>query len=337
MSAMRRGGLVLTLTIAAGLGAVAPAQGAVTIGSSLATQPMQNAPGCNIACTAVNLALPLAAQAPGGLSSPINGVATSWRARANTGNNLRLRILRPVVATTFTGVGTSDPASFAGPGISPSFPSALAVKVGDFVGLESPSGNLIYSATAGATGGFWNMPILLDGTTRATDGTAANGEVNIQAVIEPDIDCDKLGDETQDGIIRQGCLAKVLGGSLSGNTLNLSVQCPLVTQNCDSNLITLTATPPVKVGGGKAAAAKKKKKKKKASIVTTIATATATVPAGQTATVPVTLSGTPLALLKTHPTVSAEATISSSLRTLKEPVTLTGQLKPKKKKKKKKR
>lgn len=175
----------LTVSVAALLGAAAPAQGAVTIGSNLATVHADNMPGCNVPCTATNLHLPAANRAPGGLTSPVNGTVTSWRVRANTGLNLSLRILRPIGGLTYTGFGTSAPASFPGPGISPFFPTSLPIEIGDSVGLNSPNGNLVLGAAPGAVQVFWNVPPLFDGFSRDPTGAGANREVLVQGVVEP--------------------------------------------------------------------------------------------------------------------------------------------------------
>jgi hypothetical protein len=186
MPAMRsRGSLLVGLSVAATLATAGVAQGAVTIGSNLATPDTTNGPGCNIPCTVTNLALPVANTAPGGLNSPVNGTVTSWRVRANAGPNLRLRILRPGGGVTYTGAGTSGPAGFAGPGISDPIPTSLPIALGDAIGLESPNGNLIYGLTVQGTSGFWNMPVLAEGSTRPADGTGAGREVLVQATVEP--------------------------------------------------------------------------------------------------------------------------------------------------------
>ncbi len=181
-----RGALLSGLAATAALALAGTAQGAVTIGSNL-PEPngFTNMPGCTIACTATNLTLPTASQAPGGLTSPANGTVTSWRLGANTAPNVRLRILRPAGALTFTGVGTSAPAGFAGPGISGPIGTSLPIQLGDAIGLENPDENLILKTTPGATIGFWNMPVLADGSTRTTDGTPNGVQVMVQATIEP--------------------------------------------------------------------------------------------------------------------------------------------------------
>jgi len=170
------------------LAAAVPARATVTIGSNLASAYADNMPGCGTAgvtCTATNLGLPAANQAPGGLTSPVNGTVTRWRVRANTGTNLRLRILRPAGAGAFTGAGTSNPASFTGPGLSPSFPTSLRIRLGDWIGLNSPSGNLILANTPAAAMGYWSVPPLANGTTRVPSGGSSIREVLVQATIRP--------------------------------------------------------------------------------------------------------------------------------------------------------
>jgi hypothetical protein len=176
--------LLAALAGATLLGTAAPAGAAVTIGSNLASPHADNMPGCNISCTATNAFLPVANRASGGLLSPVNGTVTSWRVRANAGLNLSLRVLRPA-DTAFTGMGTSAPASFPGPGLSPVFPTSLPIAIGDAVGLNSPNGNLVLAATPGAGQAFWNVPPLADGSTRVADAVGTGREVLVHATIEP--------------------------------------------------------------------------------------------------------------------------------------------------------
>jgi hypothetical protein len=169
------------------LAVAAPAQATVTIGSSLASVPSVNDPGCNSSpCTAVNLSLNPANQASNGLTSPVNGTVVSWRAASNLGVNLSLRILRPAGGASYAGAGTSTVAN-PGPGTSPPIPTSLPIKIGDFIGLNA-SPQFIYAATAGSTAGAWFMAPngpLADGSTRAADATLGTREVLVQAVVEP--------------------------------------------------------------------------------------------------------------------------------------------------------
>lgn len=182
---MRRKGLLAPGLVAMALAAAGPAQGAVTIGNNLTTTEATNMPGCNIACTATNRTLPPTSTAPGGVTSPVNGTVTSWRLRANAAPSVRLRVLRPGGGTTFTGVATSGPAGFAGPGISGPIATSLPIQVGDGIGLDSPNGNLIFGSNLLGDTLFWNAPPLADGSQRAADGSGPMVEVLVQATIEP--------------------------------------------------------------------------------------------------------------------------------------------------------
>ncbi len=181
-----RGTLLVGLTAVILIATAGAAQGAVTIGNNLTTTESTNMPGCGIPCTVTNLTLPGSSLAPDGLTSPLNGTVTSWRLRANTAPDVRLRILRPGGGTTFTGAGTSAPAGFAGPGMSGPIATSLPIQTGDSIGLENPSDRLIYGANLLGGAAFWNMPVLADGSTpRPPNGTGPMVEVLVQATVEP--------------------------------------------------------------------------------------------------------------------------------------------------------
>jgi hypothetical protein len=184
----KRGSFAAAMATAATLAIAGTAQAAVTIGSTLATPFAANDPGCNagVPCTATNLALPAANQAAGGLFSPVNGTITSWKAAANTGVDVSLQVIRPVSGTTYTGVATSAPASWA-TGVSPDFATSLPIQAGDGIGLLNRNQNLIYGNNPGATIAAWYLApagFLADGSTRAADVTGAR-EALVQATIEP--------------------------------------------------------------------------------------------------------------------------------------------------------
>jgi hypothetical protein len=181
---VRKGLLALGL-VGTALAAAGQAQGAVTIGNNLMTTASTNTPGCNNPCTATNRTLPATSTAPGGVTSPVNGTVTSWRLRANTAPNVRLRVLRPGGGTTSTGVATSGPAGFAGPGISDPIATSLPIQVGDGVGLDSPNGNLIFGSNLVGDTLVWNAPPLADGSQRAADFNGPMVEVLVQATVEP--------------------------------------------------------------------------------------------------------------------------------------------------------
>jgi hypothetical protein len=202
MSAIRsRGSLLLGVAVAAALGAgavsahAAPTAippSAVTIGSNLASPANESGPCGLTTCTVTNLTLrPESATTggfgslPGGLTSPVNGTVTSWRFRSNsTGQSVSLRVLRPVNEMTFTGVGTSSPATSA-VGINGPFATSLPIQVGDRVGLDASAGAIILNDVGAPWQALsWTMPPLTDGDPRTGD-VVFNREVLVEAVVVP--------------------------------------------------------------------------------------------------------------------------------------------------------
>jgi hypothetical protein len=185
---MRGKGLLAAGLIAAALASPAPAQAAVTIGSNLTANPMDNF-GCNaVDCTITNLIMVPASQASGGLTSPVNGTVTSWSFKSGSasGNPIRLRVMQLSGGTVFpsaTGMGTSAPAADAIGVVGPN-PASLPIKAGDSVGLDSRDA-LVEANTPGARQATWSMPPLADGSTRMSTSTFSNVEVLVQATVEP--------------------------------------------------------------------------------------------------------------------------------------------------------
>jgi hypothetical protein len=194
MTRMRRKGLSASvLAIAAVVATAGAAQGAVTIGSSLATTANGNDPGCAVAgvpCTATNLSLPSPSLAPGGLFSPVNGTVTSWRLGAMNADTISLQVVRPVSGTTYAGVSTSAPVSYM-LNMGDPFPNnqtSLPVKIGDGLGLLDPNANFIYANTTGGQVAAWYLAPggpLGNGQTRTADIVGNNKEALVQATIEP--------------------------------------------------------------------------------------------------------------------------------------------------------
>jgi hypothetical protein len=196
--------------LAGALGAIAllanalPAQASVTIGNKLFTTGLANGP-CNSTDCTVTTRPPLgdpSIAAPGGLFSPIDGVVTSWRfASMSTGNQISLRVLRPGTGFIATGAGTSSSQS-AVAGINGPFPAQLPIKAGDTVGLNATAGALILRNTAEASSTAWTPP-LPDGAT-LMGSNAGSLQTMAEATVEPDVDCDGKGDETQDANLNDG-------------------------------------------------------------------------------------------------------------------------------------
>jgi hypothetical protein len=196
--------LALSAVFTAALVAPSTGQAAITIGSDLAPAPV-NGLACisNPSCTWANTTLPGQQ-----VTSPTDGVVTRWRVRvaSTPGADLRLKVIRPA-GGPYTGVNTSATQSLPASGVDQThvFPTSQPIAAGDQIALDvdgdGEAGNLIVEAAgpmAGVTELRW-VPSLLDGETRVPTNTFTdNGELLMNADIEPDCDQDGLGDETQD-------------------------------------------------------------------------------------------------------------------------------------------
>jgi RTX calcium-binding nonapeptide repeat (4 copies) len=201
----RRRKLALCAVVgAAALAAPSASQAAITIGSDLGPAPA-NGLACvaNPSCTWANTALPGQQ-----VTSPIDGVVARWRIRvaSTPGADLRLKVIRPA-GGAHTGVNTSATQSLAASAIDQThvFPTSQPIVTGDQIALDvdgdGEAGNLVIE-TAGPMMGVTELrwvPSLLDGETRTPTNTFTdNGELLVNADVEPDCDQDGLGDETQD-------------------------------------------------------------------------------------------------------------------------------------------
>jgi hypothetical protein len=199
-----RAAIVLVLTVTFSLASPVSSPAAVTIGNQLSTTGLDNGP-CNSSSCTVSTRPPTGTstiEAPGGLLSPVDGVVTSWRfASGSSGNQVSLRVLRLGIGFVATGAGTSAAQTSLG-GISGPFLTQLPIKAGDTVGLNATIGATILRPTAEASSTGWT-PTLPDGATLA--GTNVGSEQTmVEATVEPDVDCDGRGDETQDTNLNDG-------------------------------------------------------------------------------------------------------------------------------------
>jgi hypothetical protein len=261
---------VISVLAAAGLFSPAPpAHAAVTIGSDLSQAPL-NATCAVAACTTTSLSHPTAQ-----LTSPIDGVVVRWRlSHDSAGGQVRLEVIRPASGGAFTGVNTGATESVTGlpTGITP-FPTRQPIASGDRIALDilSNASSLAVASAAqpGVTFARW-IPPLAGGETRAPTFTQPdNIEVLINADIEPDADCDGLGDETQDPAVAGGCLpaaaplpgrlASLAGGVVKtkGKAVSLNFSCPAGGGNCFGNSVSLQSAKPVSVKAATAARAKR--------------------------------------------------------------------------------
>jgi hypothetical protein len=129
---------------------------------------------------------------------PQAGVLTSWSFEAGSQQTvLTLRVFRPASPGSYTVVGDGGALQTvaASTGLH-TFPTRVPVHSGDYIGIHSTSGNC--SKPSPTTPYLFRI-----GTATPVGGTAAytaNSSVlfDIAATLEPDVDGDGFGDETQD-------------------------------------------------------------------------------------------------------------------------------------------
>jgi hypothetical protein len=95
------------------------------------------------------------------------------------------------------------------------FNAQLPIKTGDYLGVDNANSALIFAPTAGASIYEWN-PQLVDGSNRGPGAVRGTLELMVQADVEPDVDCDGRGDETQDPNTADGPCAPHGGGGGGG-------------------------------------------------------------------------------------------------------------------------
>ena len=191
--------LVLVLALAFAVFPTA-ASGAMTVGSDLSSSA-DVLLGCPTAepCTGVQTQLP-----GHQITSPIDGVVVRWRVGDGQGP-LAFRVIRDAGGGSFTGVGRSKtvtpstpPSDVGQPPTISTFPTRIPVRAGDYGGVDlTPDSALGQRPTGGATIVAF-VPSLADNETRSSQFAASNTEALVNADIEPDVDRDGFGDETQD-------------------------------------------------------------------------------------------------------------------------------------------
>jgi hypothetical protein len=172
---------ILAGAVVVGSLTVAPASAATVVGATFT--PLA---GCNPGFTLVQPAY----------SAPVAGVITSWRFQAGAAPpTIKFKVFRPAGGTLFTVTGSSD-------GVDPvantqnSFPTRVAVLAGDAIGFSVQVGGNCMINTAGTYRSVFGDVAV--GSTQAF-ASAGTGTLDVAAVVEPDVDHDGYGDETQDG------------------------------------------------------------------------------------------------------------------------------------------
>jgi hypothetical protein len=199
---VRRFSLASLVAVAALIATSGSAGAATTIGSNLASTPVNTFNCSNVnQCTLSQHMLPAAKLAPGGLISPIDGVIVRWRIKVGSSTGLvALRVTRPGNSANRTGAGSL--ANVAPPAdqttqfdVSPGLP----IKAGDSIGLDccQLGSGVIFAPDATAAFFRWDPTLVNGEPPNAADGQSFS-EITMNADVEPDADADGFGDETQD-------------------------------------------------------------------------------------------------------------------------------------------
>jgi hypothetical protein len=166
-----------------------PAGATVTIGSDLTRVP-NSAANYSPRPTFSNVSLASDRQAPGGISSPVNGTVVRWRIRVGDSTRItNLRIIRPVGGGSFTGAGTSP--SITPPTLATStYDVQLPIRIGDYIGLDccdpgvfEPEAEFFVTGNA-AVRNEW-QPRLSDGRAGRAPLRTNAYEIALNAEIDP--------------------------------------------------------------------------------------------------------------------------------------------------------
>jgi hypothetical protein len=181
------------------LAAPSSALGAVTIGSNLSGAPFGSFTCVTVACTFAHQTLPPTSEASGGVLAPSDGVVVRWRVRVGLESSpMALRITRPGDSNTRESVATGQTETPSANATS-TFDERLSIRAGDALGIdccENDAASPFGALGLGVSSPYW-LPRLVDGDPARTGGFH-QGELLINADIEPDCDNDGFGDETQD-------------------------------------------------------------------------------------------------------------------------------------------
>ena len=193
----RRSGTV-ALAVVAGLLALAnPAEAATTIGDTTANNNILcNQPGVNLLNTATAGPPTYAVPAGGGIIT-----AWSWRTGADSPGSGKLLVLKPTAPPSYTVVAKSAQQTFSGVNQVNTFPTRIPVSAGDLIGFRT--GGAMRCGFTSAAGdmfgiGAANSPEPEPGSAVQFPSVVNGFRVPVSAVVEPDVDGDGLGDESQD-------------------------------------------------------------------------------------------------------------------------------------------
>lgn len=211
--------LCISLALVIGVLAVAPGttNAVVTIGAAQTGTPTASPANCNVATNEVPVSCTLligtivdpAEAAPGGQFSPINGVITRWRVAVGAGTTTSMTLTPRVLGFTniFTALRSGPPQSIPASGGAFSFETHLPVEKNELFAMDSiangpvGAGPIVVANIATNANYTAKSPAIPDGGTfpiGLVAGPPTKTKLMINADIEPDVDGDKFGDETQD-------------------------------------------------------------------------------------------------------------------------------------------
>jgi Bacterial Ig domain len=187
-----RAARIALLLLVVGLVSAPPAAADVTIGSDL--PPPSGATFACASCTFAPRAL-----AAGNVSAPSAGVITRWRVRSGTGPlpTVRLQVIRGPAGGQAVEIAHSAEATPT-PGAITEFQARLPVATGDRVGLWTDGAAQFFAEPVGSSLDVWDPALT---PAPATPQGIDPGEVLVNADVEPDVDADESGDETQDNCV----------------------------------------------------------------------------------------------------------------------------------------
>lgn len=134
--------------------------------------------------------------------APSSGVITSWGVNVNfAGSNpVRLLVVRATgAADTYTVMGVSDVGTYALG--NNTFPTRISIQAGDAIGLGAAGGFTARCATAPVAdevNGYGSANQTPGATISSPSSSLTQTQVAVFASIEPDVDADGYGDESQD-------------------------------------------------------------------------------------------------------------------------------------------
>jgi hypothetical protein len=137
-------------------------------------------------------------------AAPFAGVITSWSHEAHPSQlsvptDLKFKVARPLGDNSFLIVAEEGPVTPIAGALN-TYSARIPVQAGDVIGFYQPTSG----ATARSQSGYATQSISGDppaGSTATFGAPQTPRQLNVSASLEPDTDCDELGDDSQDGFV----------------------------------------------------------------------------------------------------------------------------------------